>query len=85
MAATESTTIPRARGMRAPQPTPPPRASITDRAPHTSPESRTQILGEMIDAIGFIETACAALENNDKTSFAMPRDFLERRNRKVVS
>ncbi len=26
----------------------------------------------MIDAIGFIETACAALEHNDKPAFAMP-------------
>jgi hypothetical protein len=26
----------------------------------------------MIDGIGFIETACVALEANDKTAFAMP-------------
>jgi hypothetical protein len=26
----------------------------------------------MVDGIGFIETACAALETNDKTAFAMP-------------
>jgi len=39
----------------------------------------------MIDAIGFVETACAALESNDKIAFAMPRDVLERRNRKVAS
>jgi hypothetical protein len=67
MAANQSTTIPRARGTRARHPT-----SIDDGAPSASPESRTNILGQMIDGIGFIETACVALEANDKTAFVMP-------------
>lgn len=79
----QSTTIPRARGIRAHQPTtaaaarvsaspPPERRTTATPLDRTSPESRTHILGQMIDGIAFIETACAALEPNDKTAFAMP-------------
>ena len=90
MAASQSTTIPRARGMRVHPPATPPRASLVDHAPQLSPQPHTQTLGEIIDAIGFIETACAALEHNDKTAFVTPflqhgisilrraHDFLER-------
>jgi len=83
MATHQSTTIRRARGTRAHQPTTAAAARVSasplsarsttaTSLNSTSPESRTHILGEMIDAIGFIETACAALEPNDKTAFAMP-------------
>jgi len=72
MAASQSTTIPRARGMRAHPPAAPRRTSLADHAWRPSAQPHTQTLGEIIDAIGFIETACAALEHNDKTAFVMP-------------
>lgn len=108
MAAHQSTTIPRARGMRAHRFTPAPAtggparqlarrrsymqstgpsrsvgaspkrtanarsASFSNDTALDSPQLRAHVLGQMIDGIGFIETACAALENNDKTAFAMP-------------
>ena len=87
MAAHESTTSARARITRDHQNTPavaarvPPLPAHTTHpsakatsapAPADSPDSFTHILGHMIDGIAFIETACVALEADDRTAFAMP-------------
>ena len=38
----------------------------------TTTPARAHILGHLSDGISFIETACKALEENDRTAFAMP-------------
>jgi hypothetical protein len=35
-------------------------------------EASAHILGHLIDGIGFIETACTALQTNERTAYAMP-------------